>query len=206
MRHLTVVKALLLALPLMSCLPAIAQEGRVIEAGTGKPVSGVFVVAEWLGQAPNPVDAATTCLRAEVTTSDEEGRFKISSWSGSINPLITDRRRSLGVYKPGYQLAKESRREELFFVIEPSAVTRAERFARSSGSFFHSGCGLSENDMLPLRKAQIAELTALADSKQEHERLSNLLFMVEKTELGEAEAMKRHSQRKRARESAPEAK
>jgi hypothetical protein len=207
MGQVNLMKALLFALTFLAGLSATAQEGRITEAGTGRPVAGAFVFAEWTGQAPNPVDAATICLHAEITTTDEEGRFKLSAWSGNFDPLITDRRRVLGVYKPGYQVAKESRRDELQFVMEPSAGTQAERFARAARPYAAFGCGLSDKDLLPFLKAQVSELGPLAHSKDEQRRLSSKLFLVEKIELGEAEAMRRSADRRRARESsAPEAK
>lgn len=180
-------------------LIAEAEERQITEKGTGKPVAGAFVIGQWLGQAPNPVDAATICLHAEIRLSDEQGRFRISSTSGNFNPLITNRRRIVGVYKPGYQLSEESREEDLTYIMEPAIGTPGERFAQVARNRAPFRCELADKELLPFLKARAAELSSLARTSEEQHQLSNTLFTVERIEFGEAEAMKRLAEREKAR-------
>lgn len=88
-------------------LAACAADGIVVDEN-GKPVKGAYIVAYWTANVGIAVQPATQCYRLEATTTDENGRFKISSFSGSLNPLKTDRKRYVEVFVPGYQLKSGS--------------------------------------------------------------------------------------------------
>ncbi len=55
--------------------------GQVIDAETGKPIEGVFVLAFWKGEV-GLFDAQSICYHVETAVSDDEGQFHIPGWMG----------------------------------------------------------------------------------------------------------------------------
>ena len=176
---------------------AIGSDGVVVDKESGKPLEGVFVIAKWFGAAPNPVQASTICLHGEMTITDKQGRFTISSTSGNFNPLIGNRRRTVEVYKPGYQDSIETNFEELRFVIEPNRAAPADRFNEVFSTSAPPGCGMDRRDALPFLRARVLELEPLATTREQQRDLIRAYFDAEYAEFGEQEAMKRSGERMR---------
>jgi hypothetical protein len=71
-------------------------EGRVTEHEGGKPVADVWVFATWWHQGADPVGSRTSCLRVEITRTDEAGRFSIPLPAFGAEPGVQ-------VFKPKYK-------------------------------------------------------------------------------------------------------
>ena len=176
---------------------ALALEGTVVDKESGKPLEGVFVIAKWSGAAPNPVQASTICLHGEMTITDKQGRFTISSTSGNFNPLIGNRQRTVEIYKPGYQDSVETNVDELRFVIEPNRAAAADRFNEVFSTRAPAGCGMDEKQKVPFLKAKVQELEPLATTREQKRELISAYFDAESIELGEGEGSKRWEERMR---------
>jgi len=181
----------------LSAAAAMGSKGVVFDKESGKPLEGVFVIAKWFGAAPNPVQASTICLHGEMTTTDKQGRFTISTTSGNVNPLIGNRQRSVEVYKPGYQDSIETNFEELRFVIEPSRASAADRFNEVFTIRAPADCGMDGREALLFLKAKVGELEPLATTREQQSDLINAYFDAEIVELGEKVARERLRERLR---------
>jgi hypothetical protein len=91
--------AALLSLPLL----AFGESGVVPDVSTNKPVANAVVVATWHAERMQTAQRHGECYRAEVTRSDDQGRFSISAFSGNLNPLLMDRQRSVFAVSKGFQ-------------------------------------------------------------------------------------------------------
>src|SRR3954466_2875892 len=84
-------------------LSAIADTGRVVDASTGKPLSGVHVYERWDAEVLKGIESSHTCFRIAATTTDETGQFNLSSLSWSVDPRYFNRQRTQFFYKTGYK-------------------------------------------------------------------------------------------------------
>lgn len=55
--------------------------GQVVDATTGKPIEGAYVVAQWASNA-GIADSRSICYHVETAVSDKSGRYRISGWIG----------------------------------------------------------------------------------------------------------------------------
>ncbi len=119
-------------LPLAACaLPGNKLEGRVLEAGTNKPLAGVIVIALWEGwQTMGGADSQTQCYHVDTATTDAQGVYRIKEAPFS---LLRDKHVTLNVYKPGYIRSPEYFKQESYRrgieLMEVFKGTREERFA-----------------------------------------------------------------------------
>ena len=69
------------------------------------PSSYAFMLVEWSGIVPRPVDATSVCLHASIVATDANGHFKVSGWAALPKPYFVYgvRHRTL-VYKPGFEI------------------------------------------------------------------------------------------------------
>lgn len=54
------------------------KSGKVVEEGTNKPIEGAMVSVLWHGSYL--ITHGSTCFNVNVTTTDKEGNYRVSSW------------------------------------------------------------------------------------------------------------------------------
>lgn len=175
--------------------PVLALQGQVVESGTGRPLPGVFVFVWWMGDMSIAVQPATRCYKADILTTDSEGRFRVPEMSGNINPLITDRRRNLRFYKPGYREMERAVASERVEMGKRDPQKRAQSFVEVFEEALPSYCDFDDKKLLPLFKAMDPELSALAETRQEKEKSLGIKYAIEQIELGEDAARRNLDER-----------
>ena len=182
-----------------------ALEGEVLEEGTNKPIAGAFVVAAWMGQAYNPVQSASVCYHAEIVTTNEKGRFRVSEFSGNLNPLIVQRDRLLDVYAPGYNVSPNSLFEAGKYFMTRRTGTKEEQFAQVKSASTYDCIDSLDRRLLPMYRASYQERASLAvTDKQKRTVISGTLWAIERIELGEAAAGKNLDLRIYKKQNIPE--
>jgi hypothetical protein len=179
-------------------ITVIASEGIVVDE-QGKPIKGAHVITYWQGDSGLIVQPHTRCYKLEATTSDEDGKFRVSMFSGSLNPFMTDRSRITFVFFPDYFTSPLSKSDDLKFVLATFAKTGtlSEQFDLRIHKSLPGGtarCG-NQTAKLPYLKSVHAELTRFAKTKAELERCNSLLYTIEYIEFGDRVANERRSQR-----------
>ena len=154
-----------------------AFEGKVVEEGTGKPITGAFVIAKWTHNGGNVVGTNTTCPHVEVVMTDTNGRYKIpavfiSSFFGTY--------RSVYAFKAGLEDVTPLNQNESWRSLRmaPFNGTADQRLASYSGYGYLAGCG-DEADytpkLIPLYRAIYAEGKTLKVSLEREQALKDKL-------------------------------
>jgi hypothetical protein len=177
-------------------ITVIASEGIVVDE-QGKPIKGAHVITYWHGNAGLIVQPHTRCYKLEATTSDENGKFRVPMYSGSLNPFMKDRTLITEVFAASYYTSSLSKSEDLKFVLAPlnKLGTKGEKFQKFSR--FRADCG-HPREKLPFYKAMYEEMIRLATTKEEKRACISLLFTIESTEFGDSVAHERLNQRERS--------
>ncbi len=178
-----------------------AVDGQVVDAATGKPLEGVFVLGQWNGYITMPAQGRSTCYHLAVTRSDTQGKFLMSSWSGNFHPLLGDRVLTLYYYKPGY--ATQWSAEEYS---QPMALTRdmrlgKERMDEIGKMLVAADCGPRDRKLDrvgSLYRAAAEEAKNVAVTREERTQANRFLGPVEALQFGDWEAARRQSERERA--------
>lgn len=202
MKRLRMIPLMFALIPLAACAYWGGPiEGRVLEEGTDKPISGAIVVVRWQGTAFSFVESPTVCIHVETTTTDKDGRYRIPFWHASaeppgvhgIEPIVT-------AYKAGYQwptrLPKSLGGGDQY--LAPFRETREERLQFIQHISSATGCtnaGNSIKNTLPFAEAIYQEALQLAESKEDKQLLDYLLSDVEVARYGYEEAQKRQLER-----------
>lgn len=173
-------------------LAACAADGIVVDEN-GKPVKGAYVVAYWTANVGIAVQPHTKCYRSEITTTDENGRFQISSFSGSIDPFKTNRKLYVEIFVPGYQL-KSGSSQGLRFAVTPLTGSKSEQFQQVYSFYRGAACG-NDDAFLPTLKARYKELVRLSETKAEIKICNSFFYDIESIEFGEKVAYERRVQR-----------
>ena len=163
----------LLLLPLTACgLSGGPLEGRVLEAGTNKPIPGAIVVARWQGTYSQIVDSQDVCYHVESTTTDAQGRYQIPAWKEkskglmfSAGPWLID------AYKTGYETywpaaysATEDYKRNIRY-LKPFTGTKAERLKYLIQMLSAANCplaGSSSRNLYPMYKAMYEEAKTIS--------------------------------------------
>lgn len=151
---------------------AIASSGQVVDEENGKPLEGVYVMAEWKASAFNPVDSKTVCYHFAITQTDKEGRYTLPDWSWSLNPFLTNRERYLDYYLAGYeQSSKRNRYDEDNMVLRRHAKSVEERLKSLFGGDPEACIPEHQRKakLLPLYRAQYEEAKKIAVTPKERE-------------------------------------
>lgn len=172
---------------------AIASTGTVVD-DKGKPIKGAHVIATWSGNVGLFVDPHTRCYQLESTTTDENGRFKVSTFGMTPDILITNRQRSIDVFVPGYYETDSPGISDLNYIFAPLTGTKSDQFKKLIARNFGAGCG-NQKASLPFRKAAYAELVKLAETKEERKQCASLLYGIEYIEFGAEVADQKRMQR-----------
>jgi hypothetical protein len=147
---------------------------------TGKPMTGVFVIAEWSHYGSDGVGSRTTCPHLEVVQTDAQGRYHIPAWVPGVLPNV---HRAVYAYMAGYkEIAKSARpnilTDEEVALNEKKKVMRAytgtgdERIDSYVHFGYLRGCGPREDrvrKLVPLYRAihEEAETLKVTDAKKE---------------------------------------
>ena len=164
-----------------------AEQGVVIDKTTGKPIPGAIVLATWYGQVGVFVQNNSTCYKAELAVTDEQGRFEVSAFSGNLNPFIRDRNRSTTVLVRGYREAPSS--TDLRVVMEPRTGSKSEQFEQLP-AFSVLDCP-DQRRLLPFLKALHDEMSSLAETEMQRKRAAGVLLSMRIAEMGFDQAMRR---------------
>lgn len=102
---------------------------QIIDGATGRPLDGVYVIAKWSGSVPMPPESRTGCYRIRVTRTDDDGRYRMPSWSWAIGALISQGKgRRVIVYHPGYfEALSQPERQEDQIVLWPDTRSVQDR-------------------------------------------------------------------------------
>lgn len=161
-RLLPALISLLLLLPLTACgLSSGSISGRVLEEGTGKPISGAIVVVRWKGYVSAIVDAQTVCVHVENATTDEMGNYKVNGWrkSSTMGPVF-DVKPMVSAYKAGHGLPSKPAQNDEDVYLAPFKGTREERLKylmRMSSATSCPSAGSSSKNLYPMYKAMYEE-------------------------------------------------
>ena len=176
-----------------------ALEGKVVDGSTGKPLPGVYVIGAWQVIIPMPVEARSGCSKLEVVRTDEQGKFVLSKWSGSILAhLFGDENLNVYYYLRGYRWEKGSEATGEVVVLVPDTRSPMEQLGRIGEPMGKADCGpLDEQKTkaLPMYRLMYEEAKSIAASYEERQSLSGMLFMVESLELGENQAQENATSR-----------
>jgi hypothetical protein len=179
-----------------------AERGQVLEEGTKRPIAGVYVIAEWRGNIPNPAQPHSVCYHAEVAVTGSDGRYLVPAFSGNLNPAIVERRFSIYLYKPGYRESPIEMEKERIKFMSARTGQRDEQFGQIARLRLGRQCDEEQKRFLPARKAQGSELDGLAETARQRDLVDGLLFGVDELEFGESVAEDRQKQRKLERAKA----
>lgn len=178
-RLLPALISLLLLLPLTACgLSSGSISGKVLEEGTGKPISGAIVVVRWKGYVSAIVDAQTVCVYVESATTDERGKYRVGGWSKSstMGPVF-DVKPVVSAYKVGYGLPSvpAQKDEEVYLALFKGA--RGERLKYLMRMLSATSCpsaGSSSKNLYPMYKAMYEEAKLISVTAEDSKAVSIL--------------------------------
>lgn len=194
----SIIGAVFGAIGIQVCL----DTGYVVDAETGRPLSGVYVVGRWDGDYFQLVKSQTRCFRVDAATTDGIGSYALLSKSLSLNPLVSDTDQTLLFYKPGYEVA-----------LVPSSIPRWRTFLKpdrrtglsridhiiASSSSMKCGAESHTGDSVSYFRAVFEEAKSIAHTPPELRSADNALFNVEVLERGREKAMEKWETNEKAR-------
>lgn len=169
---------------------AAAEEGVVVDARTGRPLEGVYVVARWRGDKLSPVQAARGCYRVQLASTAADGRYRVE-----FPGRPTLRPREIAFYKPGYRV-EDAARDAAPTPLRPFAGTFMQRFAEY-GSVWGRDCPDAGRVLRPMLEAMAAEAERLARTTAEREKAAGMRFELDVDIEGLAAANQRYEARVR---------
>lgn len=196
--------ALLACVPLMACAPSGGPiEGQVLEENTKKPIAGAIVVVRWIGNIPAFAESKMTCVQVESAVTDEQGKYRISSWRKSSSGWpVLDLQAVATAYKRGYGLPTAPSQKDQDVLLKLFNGTQGERLEYLLRVSSATRCGTadeSEKNLFPLKRALYQEGAAIASTKEDQEKVETLLFGLESLEFGSIEALNRMTERRKVR-------
>jgi hypothetical protein len=185
----------------LSAESGCADTVEVIDAATKSPIADVYIVTRWEAAAFQGVQSQHRCFKVDVTRTDANGKFSSPAFSGNVDPLLHDRKRSLWFYKRGYRSAYDTPTGMTIHEIAPdssSGLTRLRYLALARNKM---NCGTAQQQkevMLPLYEALYQEAREIGTTAEELAYVNDALFVVENLTTGNEEvAMQRYRQRER---------
>jgi hypothetical protein len=152
-----------------------AVDGQVLEASTGKPLSGAIVVATWSGIVGSLAHSQGVCFHVESTTTDEQGRYHIPAWekrsrfARAKHKVVT-----VIAFKPGYSFVDRTGANTV--QLERFSGTREERL----GYLLHAsglvGCYSASNEkpLISIYKSLYDEAKRIVISEKEKDALQTI--------------------------------
>ena len=205
--RLTLVLCILL-LPLTACATEPpAKVGRVLEAGTNKPIAGAIVIARWKGFMPAPGHGSTLCYHVESAVTNAEGVYRISAWHEDLqHAILQDKTIYIDAYKSGYVRSQEFYKQQSYRqgieLMEGFKGTREERLEyllRLDEATSCAEAGSSSANLLSLERSLYQEARSLALTKEDMKAVEVLLFGLESQQFGSMEALRRMNERRSIR-------
>jgi hypothetical protein len=152
-----------------------AQQGVVVDADTGEPLAGAYVIGRWRGY----VSSQSVCFHAEGTRTDSQGRFVLPAWRNT-GPYNNTRYQEFSDYSylPGYESAGGSNER---MRLRRFAGTREERLQSLERMMRGSTClaaEASERNMLPYYEAIYREVEDLSNSPEGQKGIEWFQYMV----------------------------
>ena len=180
-------------------LTACAQEGRVTEKGTQRPLEGVVVVKAWRGTVIGVVQNSQKCYHVAHARSDREGRFSLPRFSWQLND-IADRRAFIeAAYLPGYHVVETNFEDRI--VMERHSDSPDVRRAQvlEAVAKMPLDCPREEVRRLvdPILRPTYAELEPMVETQSQFEKAEDILGMIDVFTLGD-DAAHANSLRRRA--------
>jgi hypothetical protein len=189
-------------------------KGQVLDADTGEPISNANVAIIWEGDAFAFVETQSVDMRADVTLTDANGKFRFWPWVqwDGILPLSDVHYSNIIVYKTGYfdmryydLLHKNTIRGRIG---EPHLLRRYEKGDISRREYMDyllqvsswASCGTDQANLVPIKRAVYTEAERFAKTNDEKEIADTILSGPESYEFGYDEADKRRHARESAKE------
>lgn len=193
MRALYVILWLFSTLPLTACGMAGAPiHGKVVEAGTLKPIPGAIVIAKWQGVMPVPGHGVHRCFHVETTTTNDKGEFHFPLWV-DVPKYIAEVETLMEAYKSGYGYPEVPSQKDEIIWMTPFKGSARERLEYLS-DLRRFECG-SLNDyskkLLPLYEAVYREALQMGVTPEERKIISSLRYSLDILKLGYEEAQRR---------------
>lgn len=188
---------LLLSLLVLTTLPitSYAANGRIIDKGTGKPMEGVFVTAEWYASVSGVVNSgSTSCYHFAITQTDRDGKYVLPDWSWFFWPFHYDRYTTYDYYYPYYVIDarpdKQKNAEIEMRRFTGSNELRMNMLARAN--FF--GCIGVESSSVTVQmiRARLNEVKDIAKSPAELEHLKFLKNIADRFEKQQSKSTTGH--------------
>ena len=152
-----------------------AQQGMVVDADTGEPLAGAYVIGRWRGY----VSSQSVCFHAEGTRTDSQGRFVLPAWrnTGPYNNTSHQQYYSQA-YLPGYEDVG-GRTDRL--KMKRFTGTREERLQSLERMMSGAACDAAEasqRNMLPYYEAIYEEAKELSNTPEGPKGLGWFQYMV----------------------------
>src|SRR6266566_6673967 len=180
-------------LPLQACaLSSEPIEGKVLEEGTNRPITGAMVVVRWVGRTTSTlsglyVESRDMCYHVETALTDTEGSYRTSAWKQEQqkNYSLKFDHFSVDAYKPSYGIPTAPSQKREVFLLKPFTGTREERLRAVWSSGVQCGsAGESRKNLIPLYRALHEEAMSLAQSQEGKKIVNALQNELEKLESG----------------------
>ncbi len=178
-----------------------AVDGQVIDAATGKPLEGVFVVGRWHGYISLPVQGRSSCYHMAVTRTNADGKFLMSSWSRNVDPLLGDRLLDLYYYKVGYGVAAHGEADQQPTLLTRDARLGKERMEEIGKIYAATDCGSKRRQLgqaTPLYYAAADDARNAAVTREDQILARRFLDIFVVLEFDNNEAARRQGERERA--------
>jgi hypothetical protein len=137
--------------------------GRVVEAGTGRPIEGAIATVYWEGVVP--IKGSHTCVHVETAVTDTDGRYRTHEWSFDHPKIYVDHQPRYSVYKQGMQFSYVRLAS---LEMKPWPGSREDRLKELRRLSRTAHCeGQPSLGIADLKQAIPAEVQALARTKAE---------------------------------------
>jgi hypothetical protein len=187
------VRRSLMFLCTLAATNAFAEDGLVIDAASHGPISGAFIVTEWRGRAFTPVHSHSGCYHVELTRSGQDGSYHVDLLSGNYNPLITDRIRTVSIFKPGYEIKFLDQTIEKQTVLQRFTGSFHERL-RQYRSIWVNDCPDAGARLRSLLEAISGEAQNLAQSPEEREKAAYYQLQLDIDSIGDEAAHRKYEE------------
>jgi hypothetical protein len=174
-------------------------DGHVLDAKTGHPISGAYVIYLWrAGVIPTSFsghNAPDICYHAAGAVTDAQGRFHIDAWQKPQRYNVPNREPTAWAYAPGYvpdgvppptgPEREPTMHPNDVIRLQPSHATGDERL-EELWNFIRRGCmhgGDSQRNLFPILKAAYDEAKSLAVSPEQLSMLHSFGRMVARTSI-----------------------
>ncbi|BCO30422.1 hypothetical protein TspCOW1_05250 [Thiohalobacter sp. COW1] len=148
------------------------QEGRVLDATTGKPIVDALVVARWKGVSGY---TNTVCYHVESTMTDKQGRYEVPAWRNDTRfQNLQKEHVEITPFKAGYEESDRTYKEHSYkqgiYYLMNFEGTKAERLDYLLRiPVACSSAGYSERNMFDFYLARYKEARNIAVTDKEKE-------------------------------------